>query len=73
MSGFDKVFPQTIPNRINRPISSDNPIDRGLTKREYFALHIAAAMYSNSANGFVGNIPRDAMNQADALLSALGS
>lgn len=45
--------------------------DRGLTKREYFALHLMAARRANGANGNCDFLAELAVRDASALLAEL--
>jgi hypothetical protein len=48
MSGNEAAFPQSHPDDVTRPIREDNPLSRGLTKREYTAIHILQALLSGT-------------------------
>ncbi len=65
----------THPNQTSYPVSENCGIDRGLTKREYFAAKMMAAIISSipdneTITGYSA-IAREAVEAADALINAL--
>lgn len=70
--GNDMAYPV-----LDRSQTPNNTFQLGLTKRELFAMHLMAALYTahNDCGDWKGNVPSDAASEAvqgaDALLTAL--
>ena len=63
---------KTDPNDLAFPYPSTSKMDKGLTKREYFALHILEGLLSGRSSLFsASGLIEDAVDYADALIKRL--
>ena len=70
-AGDVAAFPQRYGRDWRQPVSEDNPLDIGLTKRELGAFLIAAGMVSAAVHKAERGVAEDAVIYADALLAEL--